>query len=359
MPVSRVVLIALDGFPHRAVSAALTPRLWRLGQEGGRAPEGGITDLPSSTDPGFCSLLTGCRPAKHGVRTTSWRFAKLPAWAGAQTPQVPTIFDACRAAGVPSAAIMADDRGLLSTDAADYRWPASPGVPQGIALDTHGYPANSEILPRLLERLAAMPDGLILGHFNESDSMGHDFGPESEAARDCYARTDTVVGQVLDGLHGRWSDTIVVVVSDHDMQARDGSTPIDLLADGQALWDLYVPDGGAALVHLTEGADHGAAREALMQVDGVLTTAPGDDRMIVAGAQPGRIFASPRYPAGGFHGAPATARTVAVVGGGHPSVHVLADKLRRQRPHLADWAPTLAPLLGIAMPTAEGVSLLR
>jgi len=105
-------MLGLDGFPHRAIGPELTPRLWDLARRGGRAPNGGVTDLPSSTDPGFCSLLTGCKPATHGVLTTSWRFAQLPDWAGAQTPRVPAIFDACRAAGVRTAAIVA---GIIAT----------------------------------------------------------------------------------------------------------------------------------------------------------------------------------------------------------------------------------------------------
>ncbi|TMF24166.1 MAG: hypothetical protein E6I31_04270, partial [Chloroflexi bacterium] len=120
---SRVVLLGLDGFPHRAISPGLTPRMWALAEAGGRAAAGGITDLPSSTDPGFCSLLTGCYPRTHGVRTTSWRYARLPDWAGVETPRVPTIFDACRTAGIRSTAVVGDDRGLLATGAASRRWP--------------------------------------------------------------------------------------------------------------------------------------------------------------------------------------------------------------------------------------------
>src|SRR2546422_11734063 len=97
--------------------------MWALAAAGGRAAEGGITDLPSSTDPGFCSLLTGCHPNTHGVRTTSWRYARLPDWAGVETPRVPTIFDACRSTGIGSVAMVGDDRGLLATGAANRRWP--------------------------------------------------------------------------------------------------------------------------------------------------------------------------------------------------------------------------------------------
>jgi len=356
--VPRLVLLALDGFPHRKISASLTPRMWALAQAGGRAPDGGATDLPSSTDPGFCSLLTGCHPPRHGVRTTSWRYAKLPDWVGSETPRVPTIFDGCRRLGIRSAAIVGDDRGLLATGSADFRWPPDGVIPPGSALDAHGYPANSEILPRVLKALDNDDFGLVFAHFNESDTVGHDNGPESDAARDCYIATDRVIGQVLDAVGHRWDDTIVVIVSDHDMQPRDGSMPIDLMAHADGLWDLFIPDGGAALVHLQPSVEPQAAGAALQKIDGVETWLQGGESMLIAGAKPSRIFAAPQYPSGGFHGAPATARTVALVGGGHSAVRQLADAIRKKRPHLADWAPTLAPLLGIDLPGADGANLL-
>jgi Type I phosphodiesterase / nucleotide pyrophosphatase len=356
--VPRLLLLGLDGFPHRKVSPELTPRMWELAAAGGRAPEGGRTDLPSSTDPGFCSLLTGCYPRTHGVRTTAWRYARLPDWAGVETPRVPSIFDACRKRGLRSAAIVGDDRGLLATGSADVRWPPDGVIPSGIPLDAHGYPANQAILPHLLAALADDDSGLIFGHLNESDTAGHDHGPDSDTATHCYAATDRAVGQLLDAARPRWADTIVVIVSDHDMQARDDSPPIDLTGDGDRPWDLYVPDGGAALVHLRTGVTPEVAGNGLQSIDGIESWSTGSDSMVVAGARPGRIFKAPDYPAGGFHGAPATARTVALVGGGHPDARRLGAAVLRRRPHLADWAPTLAPLLGVELPGADGVNLL-
>ena len=61
--------------------------------------------------------------------------------------------------------------------------------------------------------------------------------------------------------------------------------------------------------------------------------------------------------AGGFHGAPFTARTVALVGGGHPAVPQIARTIAARRPHLADWAPTIATVLGIDLGRVDGVSL--
>ena len=209
-------------------------------------------------------------------------------------------------------------------------------------------------------RLGLARDGLdlVFGHFNESDTVGHDHGPESDAARECYAATDVVMGQVLDAVRHRWDETVVIIVSDHDMQPRDDSAPIDLTASADGLWDLYVPDGGAALVHLRPDVDDASAGAGLERINGVETWRPGGPEMVIAGAKRGRIFAAPRYPARGFHGAPATARTVALVGGGHPMVARVAAVIERRRPHLADWAPSLAPLLGIDLRNADGVNFL-
>jgi len=357
---TRVVLLGLDGFPHRAVTAALTPRMWDLAQRGGRAPAGGTTDLPSSTDPGFCSLLTGCRPSTHGVRTTAWRYVSLPAWAGVETPRVASIFDACRAAGVRTAAVVGDDRSLLCTGSADLRWPPDGVIPPGTPLDAHGYPMNAAVLPHLIDAIDDASLGLVFGHVNEADTIGHDHGPETDAARDCYRATDALVGELLDAMAARWTETVVVVVSDHDMQSRNTSVPIDPMAtNSEGWWDAYIPDGGAALVHLQPGVDPQKAGEALQRIDGIETCVMSGDSLVIVGAKPGRIFAAPMYPAGGFHGAPATARTVALVGGGHPAVSQIAQTIAARPPHLVDWAPTIAALLGIDLGRVDGVNLLR
>ncbi|OLE37965.1 MAG: hypothetical protein AUG48_03130 [Actinobacteria bacterium 13_1_20CM_3_68_9] len=356
---TRVILLGLDGSPHRAISAELTPRMWDLAQRGGRAPDGGRTNLPSSTDPGFCSLLTGCKAATHGVRTTSWRYGRLPDWAGVETPRVPAIFDACRTAGIGTAAMVSDDRGLLCTGSADRRWPPGGVIPPGTALDAHGYPLNGAVLPHVMRAINDPSLGLVFGHFNEADTVGHDQGPESEAAQRCYRATDRLVGELLDTVAARWSETVVIVVSDHDMQSRTDSAPIDpMVNDTQGWWDAFIPDGGAALVHLLPDVDPQKAAAALQRIDGVESCDTSSDSLAIVGAKPGRIFAAPRYPARGFHGAPITARTVALVGGGHPAVPRIADAIATRRPHLADWSPTIASLLDVDLGRVDGVSLL-
>jgi hypothetical protein len=76
-------------------------------------------------------------------------------------------------------------------------------------------------------------------------------------------------------------------------------------------------------------------------------------------AHPGFIFEDERLPPGGFHGGPATARTIAIVGGGHPAARAVGQAIERSAPRLIDWAPTLAPLLGVNLTSADGIDLLQ
>src|SRR5437667_12881801 len=108
-------------------------------------------------------------------------------------------------------------------------------------------------------------------------------------------------------MQDRWAETMVVIVSDHDMQARDASPPIDLMANADGGWDLVIPDGGAALVQLRAGADAQEAGAALGRVDGVETWRAGGGAMLVAGPVRGRGVDAPRYPAGGPHRQPGAA----------------------------------------------------
>jgi predicted AlkP superfamily pyrophosphatase or phosphodiesterase len=351
MPRTRVVLLGLDGFPAGRISPVITPRLWDLGQSGGRAAYG-VTALPSTTYPGFASLLTGCLPARHGVRST------------ARTPErlrVPTLFDACAVAGLRTAAVQGDHlmHAFLGTEVASLIWPPGGVVPDGVPTDAHGYPTNEAVLPQLVAALRDSSLDFVFGHLNEADTVGHDTGPDSPESLACYRATDAAVGTALDALAGDWDRTLVVVVSDHDMERCTDAPPIDLLAraDIRSLAGEVIYDGGAAVLHLGAGADPQAAMAILRGIPGI-QACDSDDRVIVAGARPGHIFGAWLAGRQGFHGGPATARTVALVGGGHPAARKIGATIAARPPHLADWAPTIAILLGLHLPDIDGRDLL-
>src|SRR5207245_11080746 len=101
------------------------------------------------------------------------------------------------------------------------------------------------------------------------------------------------------------------------------------------------------LVHLRRGMAQWRAGKVLARVAGVACWHPGGRELLLVGARPGWIVAAPAHPSGGFHGGPATARTVAIVGGGHGAVPRIASAIARRRPHLATWAGVILDLLEV------------
>jgi hypothetical protein len=47
------------------------------------------------------------------------------------------------------------------------------------------------------------------------------------------------------------------------------------------------------------------------------------------------------------------------VGGGHPAVGRIATAIAERSPRLQDWSPTLATLLDVELPAADGLNLLE
>ena len=362
---ARVVLLSLDAFNHHVVSPELTPRLWALGEAGGRAPDGGRCDLPSVTYPSHATLLTGRLPRHHGVRSNlaaSPRSGAVPGWAGETRVLVPTLFDACRTAGLRSAAILGDHKlyGIVGAGVADHVWPDGGAVPAGTALDAYGYPTNGAIRPYLL---AAAGDGtlpFLFGHINETDTWGHRFGPDAPESLAAHTAADALIGEVIDALRDDWARTVLIVVSDHGMEPMADAESIDLLADAaaRAVIAAIVDEGGSAQVRLRPGIDASEAGELLSRVDGVAGCQETAPDVLLVEAGPGRLFATGFTKSlRGIHGGSGTTRTTAVVGGGHAAVPAIAAAIRASPPRLVDWAPTIAAVLGLGLRGADGRNL--
>ena len=322
----RVLLLGLDGFPPSGVTPADTPVLWALGESGGRAREGGGADLPSTTYPGFAALLTGRHGSRadrtspwHGVRTTSHDGLAVPGWAGRRSVRGQTLLHVARDAGLWAGAILGDHKLHRVLRLGDLtRWPAGGRVPEGAVTDAHGYPANAAVRGPLLAAAAADDWDVLFVHLNEVDTLGHDLGPEDPRTIAGRRNTDELVGELLEALRPAWTRTTVMVASDHGM---------DAVADLPAI-------------------DRAAAGEAIASLDGVAGWVPHGTRRLLVLARPGRRFAGSHHR-GGVHGSPSTARTVAIVGGGHDAVASIARSIALRPPHLADWAPAAAAVLGV------------
>jgi hypothetical protein len=348
----RVVLLGLDGFPLDAVSPAHTPNLHRLALETGVPPDVGVCGLPSSTYPGFATLLTGRLPPRHRVRVTATDGRSVPEWAGAQQVQCPTALDRTLAAGVPVAAVVGDHLlwTVLALGRVSGSWPPGGAPPARTALDDHGYPTNDSVRPALLAAVGDPTIELLFGQLNETDTRGHDRGPASDETLDCVRRTDSIVGEVVDGLRATWSRSVLIAVSDHDMEERAPLPPVRLIGGGplDALADDVIVDGAAALVRLAAGVtarDVTVGLERARAEGEVGTVEDAGDGLVVVTAARGRAFDEPARPARGVHGSERTARTLSIVAGGHPAVRSIARSIGRGGVLLSEWAPMVERLL--------------
>lgn len=356
----RVVILGLDGVAPEALHPDRTPNLWRLRLDGGAAPGGGRSGRPSTTHPSFASLLTGAAPRRHAIRVTTQRRGAAPGWAADHRVRVPTLFDACAAAGLRSAAVVAEYRlhRILALASATACWPPGGVLEPTTALDAHGYPTNAAVRSPLLRAAAEPSLSLVFGHLVETDTLGHRLGPAHPDTTAMISSTDAILGDTLDALSADWERSIVVVVSDHGMDERR-EDPIDLLADRSVrriALDV-LGDGGCALVRLRPGVPDEEVGGPLARLLGVLGWRREAPDLVLVDARPGFLFTAPKLPPVGFHGGSTTAATLAVVGGGHPAVPRIACTMTERAPRLVDWAPTFASILGLDLLATDGVDL--
>lgn len=355
-----MAFLVLDGLPLRHLGPDVTPNLCALAREGTAVR--GRAVMTSATYPNHATFATGTAPITHGLLANWVVTDNGPRPAQAIGPRVPTLFAACRAQGRTSVAVVGDHNlvAVMGADAADVHWPPGGVLPPGVAQDAHGYATDAEVVSRLVPLADELEADLVVGHLNEPDTAGHIYGPDSEAALEAYRASDARLGEVLAALGSRWADTVVIVVSDHDMEGASTEAPIDLYAAAaRAGVDVVpIPEGNAAVVW-GEDPTGGAW---LNGVDGVASHREVWRGARVVDARPGRRFAMPPgfevAAEPGQHGGSTTRAQVAVVGGGHPAAARLGTRTRMRTEVAAlDWAPTIAALLGLRMPQATGRSL--
>lgn len=339
------MFLVLDGLPPAVVDPGLTPTLLDWAAASGTAPRTVRAVLPASTYPNHATFATGVEPARHGISGNWVRTDRGFRPAAELGPAVPTIFDAAVAADVESALVVGDQElvGVMGGRTASTHWPNEGVIPDGAALDAHGYLDDRETLPRLLEGLAGDAQ-LFVGHLNSPDTAGHVHGPEASGARDVYRAVDQSLAQIRDAIASRVDGTVTIVVSDHSMEPVLVDEPVDLsdALDGTGL--EWFPEGTAAVVY----GDHPDADRVLTEkakVAGIERTAP-DKRVVWA--EPGRWLCFHGVDSeAGQHGSPRTVPQLAAVLGAHSAVRELDEQVRAANFDARSWAPAITDLLDL------------
>jgi predicted AlkP superfamily pyrophosphatase or phosphodiesterase len=233
-----VILVSFDGWRWDYETKAPTPNFHRLAARGVRA--GLIPVYPSKTFPNHYTIATGLYPGHHGMvanvirdpatgrvfRRTDLAEARDPMWWGGEP-----IWNVARRAGLVAATMF---------------WIGSE-VPVGGMQPNYWREFDETVMSaarvdQVLEWLdlpAAARPSMICLYLNETDDMGHWYGPDSAQLRDAVERTDEQLGRLGGGLERRGliDRANIVVVSDHGMAATSADRviyPDDYLAPGDA-----------------------------------------------------------------------------------------------------------------------------
>lgn len=290
---THVVLISIDGMMptvYRQPGPPDVPTLRRLAGEGASA-RGVVGVLPSNTFPTHTTLISGVRPAVHGIIDNAIVDPEGRSRGGwnwyASDVRVPTLLSAARAAGLHTAAI---------------NWPVTIGLDADLVIpdfQPSGHPDSLKLLralssPELFEAAegatgASLPwpvgdrawtamaqyaigerdSDLTLVHLLALDGAQHAFGVGSAEARAALAAIDGEVARVLDTVRasGAADRTYVIVVSDHGFANIERTLRLNALFREEGLldvdaagrinrWDAYFhPSGGSGFVYLASRGD--------------------------------------------------------------------------------------------------------
>jgi len=283
-----LIVISVDGLDHRYLRdrdrlGLKIPVLRKLIREGTLVD--GVTGVvPTVTWPSHTTLITGARPAQHGILGN-----RRPASEGgdyywsASLLKVPTLWHKARQAGLKSAAITWP----VTVDATiDYNLPeafvkrngggmdlatiaarGTPGLADEIAKSDPSF--QQEFMDDRTRTLATVfilkryRPALMLLHLVDHDAAAHEHGPFSSQANAEIERSDGFIGQIIKAAP---KGAVVAVVSDHGFERIDRRiTAEDLGAKGATLAGglavASTPEAAAALRASMKDARNGVLRE--------------------------------------------------------------------------------------------------
>lgn len=218
-PHAIVILISVDGFRWDYLDRHEAPNIRKLADNGVRA-EGLIPQFPSKTFPNHYTIVTGLRPARHGIISNNMRDAAIAGEFGMGNRDV--LADPRWWAGEPIWNTVEQQGGV----AAAMFWPGSETVIGG-GQATYWTPFDDDMphatrVARVVSWLK-LPEGqrpsFLTLYYSDVDSSGHDQGPGSVAVRSAVAAVDRSIGNLVRGVaDAALADRVnYVIVSDHGM----------------------------------------------------------------------------------------------------------------------------------------------
>lgn len=206
----RVLLIGIDGLQYEQLQAIPTPNIDRLTLT--KAYAGGVqgtgTEQPTSSGPGWATLLTGVWASKHQV----WSNALLVA-----DYHYPSFMFRTKQA-IPSLSLSAVMHWVVP-----YFVFFIQEVP---TLDYLSLGGDESVAKQVVNRIANDKSDVIFAHLDAPDHAGHAFGFSPEHTQ-AVIDSDRYVGWMLDAVAQRQlekpeEDWLIMVVTDHGREPVTG-----------------------------------------------------------------------------------------------------------------------------------------
>jgi predicted AlkP superfamily pyrophosphatase or phosphodiesterase len=214
-----LILISLDGFRWDYLQRFEAPTLRQIAAAGTRLRS--LTpSYPTKTFPNHYTLVTGLRPARHGIVGNWFYDAGTGETFGMKKPESNNTE---RWWGGEPVWITAEKQGVRS---ACYFWPGSEVAHDGVR-PTRWLPFDDQVpspdrvdgLLRWLDVSPAERPRLLTLYFSAVDHAGHKLGPDDPALQASITEVDQAVARLLAGLErlGLRESANLVIVSDHGM----------------------------------------------------------------------------------------------------------------------------------------------
>ena len=384
-----LILISLDASSYPDADRLFSLPALRALREKGTLCTHVQTVYPTITYPIHASLLTGCFPDRHGIRHNQPLQAdidpKMRKWYwDIRDIRCKTLHQAACEAGANVASVLwpvtgknpyvrrnfpevlplpGENAALKMIRYASPLWLLKMEALHGKKRKSIRQPHLDDYAALLCEKLYASrrPPDVLTVHLVDLDAMRHWHGVESDAAHAAMERLDGRVGRIIAAVEkaGLLSDTLFCIVSDHGQK----DAPQGILLD-QMLKNAC----GARAQTLGMGAyifgDDLKRAQAIMEenreawgIDTILDdaalrrlNAPEDVKLAVH-ARDGFCFIDREEETLGEHGFSLDcpqARTLLLLSG--PGI----DPGMMESARLVDIAPTLAHLIGVSLPQAQG-----
>lgn len=403
-----VVVVSLDGFPAYSLDDPKlpVPTLRRLARNGvsGRM----TTSNPAITWPIHTTMVSGVLASEHGllangtiVRTGAWPPVKIdPMLDMEKMVHAPTVYDAAHRAGLTTAQV--DWVAINNAPGITWpfaEWPSTEGVVEkemmgeGIvtAADIDSFTKSNIVYRDRIWTDAAVhlirrhKPNLLLFHLLSLDSSHHQYGPRSLAGTVAMAFLDDCVARLVEAVRaaGMSERTTFVVVSDHGFKryTRQIRPNAALAAAGLSKSVYALAEGGAAYVYFDKargGDPRQAAERAFGGVEGIDRVIGPEEFPALGLPLPGQdpqafdllLTAKDGYAFSGAAEGPATVALPAPAGThGYPAADPEMDAIlivsgygaasgkNLGRVTNLQIAPTLAGLLGVALPAAKSAPL--